>query len=140
MIHPIAVGTSRVRRTVQAGILQSFPLGVLPILSVAAAYGKLGAWGHVVLYLVVAGLFFWFLIWRFRGKERRAPGENLPSVTFRVAVFIQVLSALFFVAFLIWKVGLPQLLGSLGILLIAAAVWISFGSMVLITLRIIFIT
>ena len=107
-------------------------LGLLPILSVALAYGRLGIWLHMLRYLVLAGLFFGFVVLRMRRRKRPGPGPKLPAVTFKIASLLVVLSVLSLIAFLVSKVTLPQLLGPLGILLMAASMWIGFGSMVLI--------
>jgi hypothetical protein len=107
-------------------------LGVLPLLSVALAYGKLAAIGQVVHYLVLAAAFVFFLIRRRRGRPVPPLSVEMPTITFRVSVSLQVLSLLCLVAFLLSKVTLPQFLGPLGIVMLAAAMWISFTSIVLI--------
>lgn len=111
-------------------------LGVLPILALALT--ALGS-RHRMLSFAYLGLATAFLAGLVLRRRRLSNGEqrvrlfNAMSRSTLVASFcVLMVAALLLGCFLASRVGLAQLLGPLGILAVAAAMWISFGSIVLV--------
>jgi len=120
--------------------------GSLVPLIVAAGFFRVALWrgagwvpyGLVALYLVVAVVLFTVVAKRRKivAAMRAAPApdqalESLPNGSWRVVAASLVLSWGLLILLLIFPVGLPQLLGAPAVLMLAAASWVVFGSMII---------
>ena len=92
--------------------------------------------GLGVAYLLLAAVFLAVLIVRRAWLQPRGSKvelfEKMPRTTFLVSLAALAVAALFLGSFLTFRVDWPQGFGPLGILLFATAMWISFGSMLLV--------
>ena len=111
-------------------------LGALPIASAAMAFGRGGAWLFAGAYLLVALVFGAFVILRRKLVSRYEKiiylHDEMPPVTFVIVIVFLLMAVILLAVFLASKVSAPQLVGPLGIVLLAAAGWIAFSSVVLI--------
>ena len=111
-------------------------LGVASILALSMTALQAKRPGLAVAYLVLAAVFLAVLILRRAWLQPKGSKvelfERMPRTTFLVSLVALAIAALFLASFLAFRVDWPQGFGPLGILLFATAMWISFGSMLLI--------
>jgi predicted acylesterase/phospholipase RssA len=112
-------------------------IGVTPMLSLGVAYVRGGKPGLGLLYLIVAALFWTFLIYRrrlFTHGDVRCLGwhRTMPNATFVAMMSLVVFSLALLAVFLAVPVTAPQSVGPIGIIFFAMASWIAFGCAVLI--------
>lgn len=108
-------------------------LGILPILSLAAAFFRKSALGFGSFYLLVAVLFGALLL--LRGRMFQKPPSlltDLPGRTVAALIIILLVSLSLLVIFLNSRVVFPQMIGPIAIIVYATASSIAFGSAVLI--------
>ena len=112
-------------------------LGTFPILSVAIIFARSRDFVFMLLYFFIAALFFGFLYFRrtkiFLGyKPTVYLHKKLPGKTFKAVGLLLILAAGLFLTFILSPVNAPQFFGPIGIVFLAAACWLAFGSMLLI--------
>jgi hypothetical protein len=112
-------------------------LGTFPILSVAIIFARSKDFVFMLLYLIIAALFFVFLYFRrtkiFLGYEPVVfLHKELPGKTFKAVGLLLILAVSLFLTFILSPVNAPQFFGPIGIVFLAASCWFAFGSMLLI--------
>lgn len=113
-------------------------LGLAPYITLSVAFFRGGRPYVALAYLGAGALFLATLILRRKSWLKDAPVHtekaSIDNSTFIILLGIGFAALVLLWAFMLSRVGFPQILGAASIVLYAAAAWVAFGSLILVHL------